>query len=81
MLPNSLKTEILVKASLREWIHIFKLRAVNPAAHPQIRQIMIPALMELHEKIPVVFDELMAEGFKLSNGSEFPLAELAQQLD
>ncbi len=57
VLPNSLKTEIVVTANLREWRHIFKLRCPAPA-HPQIRQIMLPLLAEFHEKIPVVFDDL-----------------------
>ncbi|WP_462325360.1 FAD-dependent thymidylate synthase [Desulfoplanes sp.] len=57
VLPNSLKTEIVVTANLREWRHIFKLRCASPA-HPQIRQIMLPMLASFHERIPVVFDDL-----------------------
>jgi thymidylate synthase (FAD) len=30
----------------------------SKAAHPQIREIMVPLLSELKEKIPVVFDDL-----------------------
>jgi len=36
VLPNSLKTEIVMSANLREWRHVFKLRC-SKAAHPQIR--------------------------------------------
>ena len=57
VLPNSLKTEIVVTANLREWRHIFKLRCASPA-HPQIRQVMLPMLASFHERIPVVFDDL-----------------------
>jgi thymidylate synthase (FAD) len=57
VLPNSLKTEIVVTANLREWRHIFNLRCASPA-HPQIRQIMLPMLASFHERIPVVFDDL-----------------------
>ena len=46
VLPNSLKTEIVVTANIREWRHILTLRCA-PAAHPQIRQIMIPILSRL----------------------------------
>ena len=46
VLPNSLKTEIVTTANLREWRHILKLRTGKPA-HPQIREIMIPLLTEL----------------------------------
>ena len=51
----SLKTEIVVTANYREWRHIFALRT-SPKAHPQIREVMIPLMQELREKIPVVFE-------------------------
>lgn len=57
VLPNSLKTEIVVKANIREWRHILTLRT-SKAAHPQIRELMIPLLVELKEKLPVVFDDI-----------------------
>jgi thymidylate synthase (FAD) len=56
VLPNSLKTEIVTTANLREWRHIFKLRTANNA-HPQMRQVMIPLLMEFKRRIPVIFDD------------------------
>lgn len=58
VLPNDLKTEINVKANLREWRAIFKLRCA-PAAHPDMRRVMIPLLRELQERIPVLFDDIM----------------------
>ena len=57
VLPNSLKTEIVVTANYREWRHILKLRCA-PAAHPQMRELMIPLLDDLHSKIPVIFDDI-----------------------
>lgn len=57
VLPNSLKTEIVVSANIREWRHIFQLRT-SKAAHPQMRALMIPLLKELKEKLPVVFDDI-----------------------
>lgn len=57
VLPNSLKTEICVKANFREWRHIFKLRT-SAAAHPQMREIMIPLLTEMKEKYPLIFGDL-----------------------
>jgi thymidylate synthase (FAD) len=57
VLPNSLKTEIVVTMNLREWRHFFSLRT-SPSAHPQMREIAIPLLMEFKEKIPVIFDDL-----------------------
>ena len=57
VLPNSLKTQIVVTANLREWRHIFKLRT-SKAAHPQMRQIMVPLLAKMKELVPVVFDDI-----------------------
>jgi len=57
ILPNSLKAEIVVKANVREWRHIFKLRC-NKAAHPQMVGLMTPLLEELKEKFPVLFGDL-----------------------
>ena len=57
VLPNSLKTEVVCTANLREIRHILKLRC-NKRAHPQIRELMIPLLQELHSKVPVIFDDL-----------------------
>lgn len=60
VLPNSLKTEIIVTMNLREWRHFFKLRA-DKSAHPQMRQIVLPLLKEFQKKIPVIFDDLTDE--------------------
>lgn len=57
VLPNSLKTEIVTTANLREWRHILTLRC-GKAAHPQIRQIMLPLLDTLHQVIPVFFESI-----------------------
>ena len=57
VLPNSLKTEIVTTATLREWRHILRLRT-SEAAHPQIRELMIPLLVELKSKIPIIFDDI-----------------------
>ncbi len=57
ILPNSLKTEIVVTMNMREWRHYFKLRT-SPAAHPQIREISKALLEELREKLPVLFGDI-----------------------
>lgn len=57
VLPNSLKTEVVMTANIREWRHFLKLRT-SSAAHPQIREVAIPLLKELQEKIPVLFDDI-----------------------
>ena len=60
VLPNSLKTEIVVTANLREWRHIFRLRT-SSKAHPQMREIMIPLLKEFQKRLPVVFDDIFVK--------------------
>ena len=57
VLPNSLKTEIVTTANIREWRHIFKLRC-DKAAHPQMRQVMLPLLAAFQGRIPLLFDDL-----------------------
>ena len=57
VLPNSIKTEVVMTANLREWRHFLKLRTAK-AAHPQMRELTVPLLNELQERIPVVFDDI-----------------------
>lgn len=60
VLPNSLKTEIVVTTNIREWRHILNLRAVGTTGkpHPQMLEVTVPLLKELQEKVPVVFEDL-----------------------
>ncbi len=57
VLPNSTKTEIVITANYREWRNFFKLRTA-PAAHPSMREVTIPLLKELKEKLPIIFDDI-----------------------
>jgi thymidylate synthase (FAD) len=57
ILPNSLKTELIITANLREWRHIFRLRT-SPQAHPQARELFMPMLQEFKKLIPVIFDDI-----------------------
>lgn len=60
VLPNSIKTEVVMSANYREWRHFFKLRAARATgpAHPQMEELTIPLLEELKTLIPVVFDDI-----------------------
>ena len=60
VLPNSLKTEIVVTMNLREWRHFFKLRT-SRRAHPQMREISIPLLQEFKTMLPCVFDDIICD--------------------
>lgn len=57
VLPNSLKTEIVMTANPREWRHVFTMRTSN-AAHPQIRQVMCPLLVEFRKNWNVLFNDV-----------------------
>jgi len=57
VLPNSLKTEIVMTANLREWRHVFTLRAAKEA-HPQMQQLMRPLLAEFKRWLPELFDDI-----------------------
>lgn len=60
VLPNSVKTEIVVTCNIREWRHIFKLRC-DSAAHPQMREIMLLLLAQMHDRVPALFADLYAQ--------------------
>jgi len=57
VLPNSLKTEIVCTANIREWRHILRLRTA-PSAHPQMRQLMIPLLEDFKTWLPILFEDI-----------------------
>jgi thymidylate synthase (FAD) len=57
VLPNSLKTEIVITMNLREWRHFFKLRCTN-AAHPQMREMTIPMFEEFKILLPEFFEDI-----------------------
>lgn len=60
VLPLCLQTEIIMTADLTEWHHVFKLRTAK-AAHPHMRELMIPLLMETRKIFPLVFDDITVE--------------------
>lgn len=57
ILPNSLKTEIVITMNLREWRHYMKLRTDKPA-HPQIREVSAILLKTFREQLPVFFSDI-----------------------
>lgn len=57
VLPNCLKTELVMTCNLREWRHFFKLRCA-PGAHPDMKYLATIMLHEFQEKIPVIFDDI-----------------------
>lgn len=58
ILPNSLKTEIVMTMNLREWRHFLRLR-LSSAAHPQIREISQLLFDKFKEELPIFFEDLL----------------------
>lgn len=61
VLPNSLKTEIVMAANIREWRHFFKLRTASDA-HPQMRALAIPLLNEYQKRYNAIFGDIIVNG-------------------
>ena len=57
VLPNSLKTEVVMTADIREWRHFLKLRCATPA-HPDMRLIANMLLTILKPNYPVFFEDI-----------------------
>ena len=57
VLPNSLKTEVVMTANLREWRHFLRLRC-SPAAHPDMRVVATMLLGLLQSSYPVFFEDI-----------------------
>lgn len=60
VLPNSLKTELVMTMNLREWRHFFKMR-LSKRAHPQMREIAELIHKELKARIPLIFDDIKTQ--------------------
>ena len=57
ILPNSLKTELIMTMNLREWRHFFRLRIDN-GAHPQMREVSKLILEVFKQTLPVFFEDI-----------------------
>lgn len=60
VLPNSLKTEVVMTANIREWRHFFRLRC-SPAAHPQMREVARKAFVKFYRAMPELFQDIWEE--------------------
>lgn len=57
VLPNATKTEIVVKANLREWRHFLKLRC-DKSAHPDMRKLALLLLNTFKTELPTIFQDI-----------------------
>lgn len=61
ILPNCVKTEIVVTANYREWRHLLRERT-SIHADPNMRALMTSLLVKLYFTIPVVFEDFKVIG-------------------
>lgn len=62
VLPNSLKTEVMMTATNSEWRHFSTLRC-SPAAHPQMQEVAKLSLKALAYNTDKLFDDIYQEVF------------------
>jgi thymidylate synthase (FAD) len=60
VLPNSLKTEVMMTANIREWRHFLRLRC-SSAAHPQMREVALKLLETCEVQMPELFWDIREE--------------------
>ena len=61
VLPNSLKTELIMTANMREWRHFLSLRAAGTtgAPHPQMAEVAVPLLRQCQTLMPELFGDIV----------------------
>ncbi len=75
ILPHSTAAELYMTANMREWRHIFSLRA-QKEAHPAVQQVMIPLLLYFKEQMPELFDVIpYNEKFDVNKYAEIKIIE------
>lgn len=57
VLPNSLKTELVMTANIREWRHFLRLRC-SKAAHPQMREVATLLARMFDDGMPTLFGDI-----------------------
>lgn len=72
VLPNSLKTEVIMTANMREWRHFFRLRAAaeTGAPHPQMAEVAVLLFKTCRECMPELFGDILLPEEKKQDRSE-----------
>ena len=63
VLPNCLKTEVVVTGNMREWRHFFRLRAAGEtgAPHPQMSEVAVPLFKKVRDYMPELFGDILLQ--------------------
>lgn len=59
-LPNGLASTIAVTGNLRNWRHAMIMRTTKET-HPDFKCVTIPLLVQFKERVPLLFDDVVAE--------------------
>ncbi len=65
-LPMSLATLMAVTYNLRNWRHFFLMRTTREA-HPQMREVAIPLLIDFQQRIPLLYDDILPNARQVDN--------------
>jgi thymidylate synthase (FAD) len=83
ILPTAIRSQIVIKANIREWRNIFSLRC-DHTAHWEIRKVMLELLVWCKFHVPIVFDDFkffIIEDGGLQNISDNSYASLYNYID
>jgi thymidylate synthase (FAD) len=77
VLPNAMRTRMIVKANARQWRHVIKLRADTPA-QPEMRELM----NQIHEQLADIFPNAMKGALEGERGIQIvDLEEIRDRLE
>ena len=60
VLPNALAATIAVTGNLRNWRHLLIMRT-SKETHPDFKRVTVPLLKQFQERVPLLFDDIVAE--------------------
>ena len=66
VLPNALASRLITTFNLRQWRHFFLMRTCKEA-HPQMKEVTIPLLVQFKERIPLLYDDILPERWQADN--------------
>ncbi len=66
VLPMSFATMMAVTYNLRNWRHWFLMRTTREA-HPQMREVSIPLLIDFQRRIPLLYDDILPNARQVDN--------------
>jgi len=64
--PNALASRLVATYNLRNWRHFFLMRTTREA-HPQMREVTIPLLLDFQKRIPILYEDIEPESKQADN--------------